>query len=165
VQGAGMQTRLLNILHHGLPATTPAAVTLGCAGFVGIAGAALLPAQAVADLIDLNAVPAWMFLTGTTMAVMALSQFGLSPIMMAVFFGAVLGSLDGLPADQTLTALSIAAGLAAATTISPFATGVVFLSRVTSHSSAKLTYQWNGLFSALSLGVLTLAYWGLTGGA
>ena len=43
-QGIEVRPRLAEILQDGLPATTPAAVTLACAGFVGIAGAALLPA-------------------------------------------------------------------------------------------------------------------------
>lgn len=163
-QETKMLPRVTEIFRDGLPATTPAALTLGCAGFVGISGAALLPAQEIADWINLDAVPAWVFLIGTVVAVVILSQFGLSPIMMAVFFGAVLAGLDSLPASQTMTALAVSTGLAVSTTFSPFAAGVVFLSRVTSHPGTRLTYRWNGLFTALSLAVLTIAYWVMTGG-
>lgn len=156
--------RVGEILRQDMPATAPAAVTLGAAGFVGIAGADLLPAQAIADWIDLGAAPAWLFLTGTVVAVLVLSQFGLSPIMMAVFFGAVLSSLDDLPADATLTALAVSTGLAVATTASPFAAGVVFLARVTRHSGPKLTYGWNGFFSAKSIAILAVAFSCMTGG-
>ena len=164
-QKIDLAPRLAEIANHGLPATAPAAVTLACAGFVGIAGAALLPAQAIADWIELDAIPAWVFLSGTTVAVVALSQFGLSPIMMSVFFGAVLASLESLPADATLTAVAVAAGLAVSTTFSPFAAGVVFLSRVTPHPGARLTYRWNWHFAAISMVILFVVYVLLTGGA
>lgn len=163
-QGVGVQARVEQIFQQGLPASMPAAVTLACAGFVGIAGAALLPSQAIADWMQLDALPAWIFMLGTTIGVIVLSQFGLSPIMMSVFFGAVLSGLDSLPASHTMTALAVAAGLAASTTFSPFAAGVVFLSRVTPYSGTRLTYRWNGFFTALSVAVLALAYVLMTGG-
>lgn len=165
VQDVDMSAQLHHIANQGLPATAPAAVTLACAGLVGIAGAALLPAQAIADWMNLASIPAWIFLFGTTLAVTILSQFGLSPIMMAVFFGAVLAVLESLPASHTLTALAVAAGLAVSSTFSPFAAGVVFLSRVTPHAGTTLTYRWNGLFTALSLIVLTAAYYAITDAA
>lgn len=164
LQEIDAKARITEIAREGVPATVPAAITLAAAGFVGIAGADLLPAQAIADWIDLDAAPEWLFLTGTIVAVVALSQFGLSPIMMAVFFGAVLSALDSLPADVTLTALAVAAGLAVSTTFSPFAAGVVFLSGVTPHSGIRLTYVWNGLFSAMSFGAMVLFFVVVTGG-
>ena len=160
-----MGARLGGIVAEGLPASAPMAVTLGCSGFVGIAGAALLPAEQVAAWIGLDELPAWVFLIGCTLAVTALSQFALSPIMMAVFFGAVLGSLPSLPADPTLTALAVSTGWAVSTTFSPFASGAILLSRMTGHPGSELTYGWNTIFAALSVAVLTLAFWLLTGGA
>jgi hypothetical protein len=100
-----------------------------------------------------------------TLSVVALSQFALSPIMMAVFFGAVLGTLPELPAGPTLSALAVAAGWSVATTSSPFASGVILLTRMTGHPGTELTYRWNAVFTALSVGVLALAYWFMTGGA
>ncbi|MEM9060629.1 MAG: hypothetical protein AAGD13_09220 [Pseudomonadota bacterium] len=157
--------RLTAIAQVGLPQSATAAVVLACAGFVGQAGAALLPAREIADRIGLDDLPAWVFMLSTTLGVTLLSQFALSPVMMSVFFGAVLGSLPSLPADPTLTALAVATGWALSTTFSPFASGVIFLSRVSGHGGAKLTYNWNGPFSALSVIVLAGAYWVMTGGS
>ena len=164
-QGADAPARLSEIFRIGLPATAPAAVTLGCAGFVGIAGATLVPSEALADAVSLQSWPGYLFMLATTLGVVALSQFGFSPIMMAVFFGAVLGSLPSLPAEPTLTAVAIAAGWSVSTTISPFASGVILLTRITGHSGRKLTYGWNRVFTALSVLVLASAYWLMTGGA
>jgi len=159
-----VRVRLAEIVTAGLPRTAPAAVTLACSGFVGIAGAALIDAEALAAWIGLDAMAAWVFMLGTTFAVLVFSQFALSPIMMAVFFGAILGALPSLPADPTLTALAVASGWALANTGSPFASGVIFLARVTGHATTELTYRWNGIFTTLCFAVLALAYWLMTGG-
>ncbi len=164
VQRASIPARLSEILGIGLPASAPMCVTLAGSGFIGIAGAQLLPAQALADWLGIDALPAWLFMLGTTLAVTLLSQFALSPIMMAVFFGAVLGSLPSLPATPTQTALAVATGWAVSTTISPFASGVIMLSRVTGHSGAKLTYRWNGIYTGLTIAALVVGYWLITGG-
>ena len=156
--------RLQEIATSGLPRSATASITLACAGFVGISAATLVPAEDLARIIDLDAFPAWFFMLSTTLAVTLLSQFGLSPIMMSVFFGAVLGSLPSLPADPTLTAVAVATGWAVSTTISPFATGVIFLARVSGHSTTKLTYNWNGPFTMMSIVALAAAYWIITGG-
>ncbi|MEO1494241.1 MAG: hypothetical protein AAFV19_18985 [Pseudomonadota bacterium] len=150
--------RIREIAGQSLPLSAPAAVTLACSGFIGRAGAALIPAEEWAAAIGLNDMPAWLFLFGTTVAVTALSQLALSPIMMAVFFGAVLGALPSLPADPTLTALAIAVGWATSTTFSPFASGVILLTRVTGHPGTRLTYVWNGVFTALSFAVLFVVF-------
>lgn len=164
-QGAPLAERLTRIARRGLPASAPMCVTLACSGFVGIAGAELLPAREVAEWIGLDDLPAWGFMLGTTLAVTALSQFALSPIMMAVFFGAVLGSLPSLPATPTQTALAVATGWAVSTTISPFASGVIMLNRVTGHPGWRLTYRWNGVYTAMTVAALAVAYWIITGGA
>ena len=163
-QGANAPVRLAEIVRKGLPATAPASVTLACAGFVGIAGATLVPSEALAEAVNLESWPGWLFMLATTLGVVALSQFGFSPIMMAVFFGAVLGSLPSLPAGPTLTAVAIATGWSVSTTISPFASGVILLTRITGHSGRKLTYGWNSAFTGLTVLVLAFAYWLMTGG-
>ena len=161
-QGTALGPRLSQIARHGLPVSAPMCVTLAGAGFIGIAGAALLPAQAVAGWLGLDALPAWAFMLGTTLAVTALSQLALSPVMMAVFFGAVLGSLPSLPATPTQTALAVATGWAVSTTISPFASGVIMLSRVTGIPGTRLTYRWNAIYTALTVTALALAYMTIT---
>ncbi len=156
--------RLARIAQDSLPLSAPAAVTLACSGYLGRAGAELVPAAAVADWLGLDAMPGWMFLSAIPLAVAALSQLALSPIMMAVFFGTLLGALPELPASPTLTALAISTGWALSMTCSPFASVVLILTRVAGHSGTELTYRWNAAFSALAALTLTAAFWLLTGG-
>ncbi len=164
-QRANIRVELGRVAGRGLPASAPAAVTLACSGFVGIAGAALVPADAAAEWIGLDALPAWVFMIAITVAVAALAQLALSPIMMAVFFGAILGALPSLPASPTLTALAISCGWAVSMTCAPFASVVLMMSRITGVPGTRLTYRWNSGFTLLSLAVLTGAFWLMTGGA
>ena len=152
------------IFRDKIPLSARVAVTLACSGFVGRAGAALIPAADWAAAIGLEAVPAHLFLTGITLAVALFSQLALSPIMMAVFFGSVLGALPELPADPTLTALAISSGWALSMTCSPFATVILMVARATGHSGRRLTWHWNLRFSLLSVPVAYAAFWILTGG-
>ncbi|MEM0989251.1 MAG: hypothetical protein AAGK00_10255 [Pseudomonadota bacterium] len=162
-QRIDLLSRLRHIADVGLPASAPAAVTLGCSGFVGIAGAALIPAETVAEWLGIDAMPAWIFMLAITVGVALFAQFALSPIMMAVFFGAILGSLPSLPAEPTLTALAIAAGWALSMTCAPFASVVIMINRITGHAGTELTYRWNTGFTLLALAVLAATYLVLTG--
>ena len=151
--------RVSEILCVGMPTAAPAAITLACSGFIGRAGAELVPAETLADAIGLQSLPAWLFLTGTAVSVALLSQLALSPIMMAVFFGAILGALPALPADPTLTALAIATGWSLSMTCSPFASVVILLTRLTGKSGATLTYRWNTPFTLASAAALAACFW------
>lgn len=163
-QRADLAERARHLLAKGLPNSAPMCVTLAAAGFLGIAAAELLPAEDLARHLDLAAWPAWAFMLAITLGVVALSQFGLSPIMMAVFFGAVLGRVEGLPTTPTETAIACAAGWSVSTTISPFASGVIMLARTTGHRETVLSWRWNGLYTALTVIALALSYAVISGG-
>jgi hypothetical protein len=156
--------QLGRVIHGSLPLSAPAAVTLACSGYLGSAAAELVPAAALADWVGLDAMPGWVFLLAIAAGVAALAQLALTPIMMAVFFGSLLGALPSLPASPTLTALAISAGWALSMTCSPFASAVLLLTRMTGHSGTRLTWHWNGAFSAFALMTLAVAFWLLTAG-
>ena len=162
---SGTAKQAAGIFRDKLPLSAPVAVTLACSGFVGRAGAALVPAAEWAAAIGLDALPAHVFLTGLAVAVALFSQLALSPIMMAVFFGSLLGALPSLPADPTLTALAISSGWALSMTCSPFATVVIMTARATGHPPSRLTWHWNLIFSLLSVLALYAIFRVLTGGA
>lgn len=156
--------RLAEILFEGLSKSAPLAVTLACSGFVGRAAAALIPAEQVAAALDLYALPAYVFLSLIPVTIAVLSYLALSPIMMAVFFGSVLGSLPVLPADPTLTALSISCGWALSMTFAPFATVVLLVSRANNYPALTLSLVWNLWFTLAAAAALVPVFWLLTGG-
>lgn len=153
--------RLAEIWRGWLPATAPLAVTLAASGFVGRAGAALAPVEAWAAAVGLEALPGWLFLWGLTVGVTLLSQFALSPIMMSVFFGALIAELPSLPADVTWAALAISCGWAMAMLWSPFATVVLLIMPMTGYGGRVMTWTWNALYAPLCAGMLAGAYWAL----
>jgi len=154
--------RLSEIAHHHLPSAAPLAVTLACSGFVGRAAAALIPAAEWAEALELQNWPGWVFLLSLSVGVALSSQFALSPIMMAVFFGSLIASVPELPTDVTWAALAISCGWALSMTASPFATVVLMIAGSTTHSGRELAWVWNWRFSALSTMFLAFAYWLLT---
>lgn len=163
MQGARAVTeRWREILRTSVPQSASIAVTLACSGFVGRATAALLPAEELAAALGLHLMPDFVFLTSVAVAVAVLGQFALSPIMMAVFFGSVLGSLAEMPADPTLTALAISAGWALSMTSSPFATVVLVLTRITGKPGALLTWFWNSSFTLFAIAALGIVFYALT---
>ncbi|MEO0993493.1 MAG: hypothetical protein AAFX62_06755 [Pseudomonadota bacterium] len=156
--------RVETIRRDTLPGAAPLAVTLACSGFIGRAAAGLIPAEEWAAATGLATMPGWLFCTGLAVAVAALSQFALSPIMMAVFFGALIADLPVLPVHATWAALAISCGWALSMTISPFATVVLMIEGVTGHRGREMTWEWNWRYSLLCTIALAVAFWLLTGG-
>lgn len=157
-------SRLSGIAFENLPKAAPVAVTLACSGFVGRAAAALIPAQSVAAVLGLDAMPDFVLLSILPVALSVFSLLALSPIMMAVFFGSLFGSLPVMPADPTLIALSISCGWAVSMTFSPFATVVLMTNRVGGIPGRTLTWGWNLGFSVAAALALVPVFWILTGG-
>lgn len=156
--------RLHHIVAVNLPKSAAIAVTLGCSGFVGRAAASLMPADALATGLGIYAVPDFVLLSLIPVLLSLLSLLALSPIMMAVFFGSLFGSLEVMPASPTLIALSISCGWALSMTFSPFATVVLLIDRVAGISPRRLTWGWNLTHSGLSAVALIpifalLAHW------
>lgn len=144
-------TRLHEIAFSNLPLSARMAVTLGCSGFIGSAASGLVPAQSVADGLGLQGMPDFLLLAAIPTVIAIMSQFGLSPIMTAVFFGSFFGGLAVLPADATLIALSISMGWSVSMLLSPLATPVLMINRVGGIPPVVLTWRWNLLYGLLCL--------------
>lgn len=165
-QGAPAATarRLRVIALDNLGGAAPVAITLACSGYVGRVGAALIPAESWARFLGLDAMPDFVFLSLLPVAIALLSLLALSPIMMAVFFGSLIGGLPVLPADPTLIALAISCGWALSMTFSPFATVVLVINRIGGIATRDLTWGWNLGFTLLAATALVPVFAVLTGG-
>jgi hypothetical protein len=156
---AASKARLAEIGLGHLPRAAPLAVTLACSGYVGRAAAALIPAAEWSAALGLEAWPGWLFLLSLAVGVAALSQFALSPIMMAVFFGSLIAAVPELPTDITWAALAISCGWALTMTASPFATVVLMIAGATKHTGRELAWWWNWRFTAATTVFLGVAFW------
>ena len=156
---APARARIGEIALGHLPRAAPLAVTLACSGYVGRAAAALIPAAEWAEALGLEAWPGWLFLLSLSVGVAVSSQFALSPIMMAVFFGSLIAAVPELPTDVTWAALAISCGWALSMTASPFATVVLMIAGTTEHTGRELAWVWNWRFSLLATMFLGFVYW------
>ncbi|MDZ4135100.1 MAG: hypothetical protein U1D06_05835, partial [Paracoccaceae bacterium] len=147
-----------------MPGAAPVAVTLACSGYVGRVAADLVPAAELAALLQLDQMPDYLLLWAIPLLLCGLSLLALSPIMMAVFFGSLFGSLPVLPADPTLIAFSISCGWALSMVFSPFSTPVLLINRVAGIAPRKLTWGWNLGFSAAAAAALLPVFAVLTNG-
>lgn len=150
--------RVAQIYRSFLPNSAPIGVSLACSGFIGRIAAHLTPGQDIAEYLNIMAMPGWLFMLALSLLVMLMSWLALSPIMLAVFLGAVLAELPALPIDRTWAALAISSGWALTMMTSPFATTVLLNTQITGIPG--MTYVgWNWRFSIISIGILAAAYW------
>lgn len=150
--------RVAEIYRTFLPNSAPIGVSLACSGFIGRVAAHLTPSQDIADYLNIMAMPGWLFMLGLSLLVMSMSWLALSPIMLAVFLGAVLAELPAMPIERTWAALAISSGWALSMMTSPFATTVLLNTQITGIPG--LTYVgWNWRFSVMAIVILTASYW------
>lgn len=135
------------------------AIALGCSGFMGRAAGILVPSDDFAIFFGLHTTPDWIVLSILPVALCVFSMFGFSPLMMAIFFGSLFGGMSVLPADATLIALAISCGWGLSMTASPFATVILMINRLGKIPVSRLTYGWNGVFSGLSVLVMTAIFY------
>ncbi|MCP5080397.1 MAG: hypothetical protein GY948_01735 [Alphaproteobacteria bacterium] len=150
--------RYREIAFVSMPGFLREVVFISCAGFIGTAGAFLVPSDQLAALVEHWAVPGWLFMLGLSVSVLLAGHVALSPITMAVFLGSVVAHMPATPVDVTLCALAIAAGTAISSLGAPFASVVLMLSKASGYPTTTLTWTWNGLYTGLSVAALGLLY-------
>ena len=140
-------------------------VTLAASGYIGRMASFLLPAEKLATMLNLFALPDYILLSCLTLIMVPVSFLGVSPIMMAVFFGSLLGALPVLPADPTLIALAITAGWAVSMTLSPFSTIALMTARLNDKPPSMITFGWHIPFNLACVIFLFLFYYLVTAGS
>lgn len=153
-QPPAWRTAVHRLVTTRLPVTAKVAVSLACSGYIGRVAALLIPDRLLTEVLPLDSVPTHWLLFAIPLVMIALSWLALSPIMLAVFFGSVFGSLPVLPADPTLIALAISAGWALSMTSSPFATVVLLMSGMLEQRGTALSLYWHWRFNLAVLPVL-----------
>lgn len=150
--------RVGEIYRTFLPNSAPIGVSLACSGFIGRVAAHLTPSEAIADYLNIMAMPGWLFMWALSLFVMAMSWLALSPIMLAVFLGAVLAELPALPVERTWAALAISSGWALSMMTSPFATTVLLNTQITGIPGMRYV-GWNWRFSLMAIAILAGSFW------
>ncbi len=124
---------------------------LGTAAFIGETAAILAPIHWIATHMDLDQMPAWIFLSALPILISLCGQIALSPLMVVVFLSAVMHELPYLPADPSHIVFALGAGWALSMTASPNATATILISGTCGIPPTTLTWKWNGIYALLSL--------------
>lgn len=155
--GPGATARTLRrgreIVAEGFPASSPEALTLACAGYIGVMTAALVPPSWLSCLTDPGGLPPVLLIWLLPLLIVLAAQIALTPIMMVSFLGSALGHAPALPMDPTVLGLALASGWALAMTASPFSAGPLIINRVAGVSAYDLSWRWNWLFSLLAYAI------------
>lgn len=132
---------------------------LGTAAFIGEMGAMLTPVDLVAESLNLEAMPDWIFLSLLPLIITVCGQVALSPILVVVFLGVVINALPTLPADPNLIVFALGAGWAMSMTASPNATATLLIAGIAKIPPTVLTWRWNGLYALLCYLIFTISFY------
>lgn len=132
---------------------------LGSAGFIGETAAVLAPVELIADHLNLDQMPAWLFLVSLPLLISLCGQVALSPLMVVVFLSAVMRELPVLPADPSHIVFAMGAGWALSMTASPNATATILISGTCGIPTTTLTWKWNGVYALLCFAAFSVIFY------
>lgn len=129
---------------------------LSSAAYIGTALSALIPEDAVLNLITQLHLP-WLVLAIILVAVIIVTgQFGINALVMITLLG---GSLHHLPVaglPSVLLAVALLGGASLSIASSPYGTPVVLIAGMVGTTPEEIGRRWDGRFTALAFVVLCL---------
>lgn len=155
-------TALYDVLFVSALAPARSAYTFGMAGFIGECAAKLAPVAQVAESLNLQAMPSWVFLSLLPIIITLGGQIALSPLLVVVFLAAVMNELPVLPADPNLIVFALGAGWAFGMSASPNASATLLVSGITGIAPTTLTWRWNGVYALCCYAVFVASFYGLS---
>tara|TARA_R110002124_G_scaffold153038_5_gene320020 strand:+ start:13677 stop:15107 length:1431 start_codon:yes stop_codon:yes gene_type:complete len=133
------------------------AMTLGLAGFIGIAASKIAPVDTLSQVLEAQNIPDWLLLISLPIVITLFGQIALSPILSVVFLGSVLSQFQIPPANPNLIFFSLGIGWALSMLASPNASASLLISGITNIPSTTLTWRWNGRYAVLCFAAFTCA--------
>ncbi len=159
---AGFYQQLKSIVIDSVPAGVPEAVTLASAGYIGVIVVALVSPQWFADATNITSLSApWLYFLVMVM-VPVLSNLAMPPILTVTVMGGLYSTLPFEGIDPNLLACALGWGWALNLTASPFGGVPLILGRITGIASTRLSWHWNGVFSAMMFAWCSLCLYLLT---
>lgn len=161
-EGRAAPTRSAATLGRLLTAEAPAlgrsAVALGLSGFIGRTLAEVVPVAGLGQMIEAAGLPGWVILAVLPILISVGGQIAISPIMLVVFLGQVLGTMSALPVSDTMIVYALSVGWALSMLTSPNATATLLISATTGIAPTRLTWAWNFRFALVAYGVFVALF-------
>jgi len=149
-QLAATGERLRSIAGSSIPDSSPEALTLASAGYMGLVCAHLVPIETLATVLGLATIAPFILYALVAAVIPVVSNMGLPPIFTVTFLGSILNATPGLDVDPTLLGLSLVLGWTLNLTGSPFSASSLVLARTTGIPGRVLSWHWNGAFSVVA---------------
>ena len=129
---------------------------LSSAAYIGAALSAVVPEDAVANVMTSLHLPWLAVAIILAVAIPILGQFGINSLVMLTLIGGALHHLpvDGLP--SVLLAVALLGGASLSIASSPYGTPVVLIGGLTGETPEQVGRAWNGKFTVVALIVLCL---------
>jgi hypothetical protein len=138
------------------------AITLGIAGFIGVAASKIAPVEVFSAKLEAVGMPDWLLLISLPIIILLCGQIALSPILVVVFMGSVLSEFQTPAADPNLVFFALGSGWALSMVASPNASATLLLSGICGVPPTTLTWRWNGVYAVLCTGVFAVSFYVLT---
>ncbi len=135
---------------------------LGLAGFIGDTAADMAPVDLIVGHLNLEQVPAWLFLISLPVIITLCGQIALTPLLVVVFLSSIFVELPVLPADPSHIVFAMGVGWALSMTASPNATATLMISGICKIPPTTLTWRWNGIYSLLCFTVFCGIFYAIT---
>ena len=149
--------QLRSIAGSSIPGSSPEAITLACAGYLGLVSAQLVPIETLSAALNFGAIPPLVLYALVIATVPLVSNLGLPPIFTVTFLGGILNATPGLQVDPTLLGLSLVLGWTLNLTSSPFSASSLILARTTGIPGRTLSWRWNGAYSLAAYATFIMA--------
>lgn len=146
--------RLARRSRRALPAVRTEIAVLAGAAFIGTVVAAAVPPEALAHLLTTGWLPPLLLAPLASLIILALSMFGINPIVTLTILAPTLRSLPDLPVAPEVVALALMGGWSLAICGSPSTASSMLAADLIAKPSTTVAWRWNGSYTLLAFAVL-----------
>ncbi|WP_407474604.1 hypothetical protein [Sulfitobacter sp. PM12] len=154
--GKVAQTSWLRLANMG-----PEVGVFASAGFLAVVLLALIPMDALREVIAHWGLSAFSYAFGLTFSIFILALVGVNPIITASVLGAIAAQLAVPGLSNVAIALSIIGGWTAVMGLSPFITTLAISAAIIDRRAEVIGPVWNGPYSILILMIWSAFLWAL----
>ena len=139
-----------------LPTYRGELILLMMAGYIGTVGSQLLAPIVINLGLDLSSLPTWLVLVSFVWIIPLAGQFGMNPILIVTLIAPLIPSAASLGVDPTVLVVALTSGWAMSGASSPFTATTLLIGSFGGVSARHVGLVWNGTFTIISCGALSI---------
>ncbi|GFZ77038.1 hypothetical protein [Elstera cyanobacteriorum] len=130
-----------------LPKNRYEVISLSCGGIVGGCVAALIPPQALGDLMNYLGLPPVALLIAVFWVVVLGAQISINPIITVPLLGSAIMQMHPLPVSPFALLVTLITSWTMFTLFSPFSASALILGNIGEVPPRTIVHRWNGLYA------------------